>query len=69
MTGGARAEVLDRIRAALGPGVVAPAIPRGYRGPRVDDSSVDRFCERVAEYKASVTRIGAAELPETVARL
>ena len=44
-------------------------VPRSYRGPRVDDSSVDRFCERVAEYRASVTRVAAAELADTVARL
>jgi L-lactate dehydrogenase complex protein LldG len=69
VSGGARADVLARIRAALGPGAAAPDIPRRYRGPRIDDSSVDRFCERVAEYKASVTRVRAAELPETVARL
>ena len=69
MSGGARADVLARIRAALGPGAEAPEVPRRYRGARIDDSSVDRFCERVAEYKASVTRVRAAELPETVARL
>ncbi len=65
----ARDDVLARVRAALGPGAAAPEIPRRYRGPRIDDSSVDRFCERVAEYQASVTRIGAAELAETVSRL
>jgi L-lactate dehydrogenase complex protein LldG len=65
----ARDDVLGRIRAALGPDAAAPDIPRRYRGPRIDDSSVDRFCERVAEYKASVTRIGAADLVETIARL
>ena len=65
----ARDEVLARVRSALGPGVAVPEIPRRYRGPRVDDSSVDRFCERVAEYRASVTRIAAADLADTVARL
>jgi L-lactate dehydrogenase complex protein LldG len=65
----AREEVLSRIRSALGAGVTVPEVPRGYRGPRVDDSSVDRFCERVAEYQATVTRIGAAELADTVTRL
>jgi L-lactate dehydrogenase complex protein LldG len=65
----ARADVLARIQAALGPGVGAPEVPRRYRGARIDDSSADRFCERVAEYKASVTRIGAADLPGTIARL
>ena len=28
----ARAEVLGRVRAALGPGVAVPEVPRGYRG-------------------------------------
>jgi L-lactate utilization protein LutC len=65
----ARDEVLERIRSALGPGVAVPEIPRAYRGPRIDDSSVDRFCERVAEYRASVTRIVASELGDTVSRL
>jgi L-lactate utilization protein LutC len=65
----ARDEVLGRVRAALGAGVAVPEIPRRYRGPRIDDSSVDRFCERVAEYKATVTRIAAADLADTVSRL
>jgi L-lactate dehydrogenase complex protein LldG len=66
---GARDEIMRRIQGALGPGVAVPEIPRRYRGPRIDDSSVDRFCERVVEYRASVTRIGAADLADTVARL
>ena len=65
----ARDDVLARVRSALGPGVAVPEIPRGYRGPRVDDGSVDRFCERVAEYRASVTSIAAADLADTIARL
>ena len=67
----AREAILERIRTALGPGVAVPEIPRDYipARPRVDDSSVDRFCERVAEYRASVTRIAADELGETIARL
>jgi L-lactate dehydrogenase complex protein LldG len=66
---GAREAILSRVRSALGPGVAVPEVPRGYRGPRVDDGSVDRFCERVAEYRASVTRVAAADLAETVTRL
>jgi L-lactate dehydrogenase complex protein LldG len=65
----ARDDMLSRVRSALGPGVAVPEIPRRYRGPRVDDSAVDRFCERVAEYRATVTRVAAADLAETVARL
>ena len=44
-------------------------VPRGYRGPRVDDGAVDRFCERVAEYRATVRRVSAADLPRTVSDL
>ena len=66
----AREEVLSRVRSALGPGVAVPEIPREYPAGRgCDDSSVDRFCERVAEYRATVTRVAAADLADTVARL
>ena len=65
----AREAILARVRSALGPGVAVPEIPRSYRGPRVDDSAVDRFCERVAEYHATVTRVAPADLADTVARL
>jgi L-lactate dehydrogenase complex protein LldG len=69
--GDARTEVLARIRGALGPDPVVPDIPRAYRaaGAAADGDVVDRFCERVAEYQASVTRVAAAELPDVVARL
>lgn len=65
----ARDAVLARVRSALGPGVAVPEVPRAYRGPRVDDSAVDRFCERVAEYEATVTRVAATELAATVSEL
>ena len=67
----ARDEVLGRIRGALGAGVAVPEVPRAYRGPGAmpTEGVVDRFCERVAEYRATVTRLAAADLPATVARL
>jgi L-lactate dehydrogenase complex protein LldG len=65
----AREAILARVRDALGAGVAVPEVPRRYRGPRVDDSAVDRFCERVAEYRATVTRVAPADLADTVARL
>jgi L-lactate dehydrogenase complex protein LldG len=66
----ARDEVLGRIRAALGPSVSVPDVPREYRGPgAVGGDVVDRFCERVAEYRATVTRLAADDLVETVGRL
>ncbi|MGH2945599.1 MAG: LutC/YkgG family protein [Solirubrobacteraceae bacterium] len=72
MSGGdARAEVLGRIRGALGPAPVVPEVPREYRGAGsiMLDGVVELFCERIAEYRASVTRVGTGDLPATVARL
>jgi L-lactate dehydrogenase complex protein LldG len=51
----ARDEVLGRVRAALG-AVEAPAVPRDYHGPGAAAADVDLFCERVADYKATVHR-------------
>ena len=66
----ARDEVLARIRGALGAGVAVPEVPRGYRGAvEPGEGVVDRFCERVAEYRATVTRVAAADLADAVARL
>jgi L-lactate dehydrogenase complex protein LldG len=62
----ARDEVLGRIRRALGP-ATAPDVPRSYRGAGTPaEGVVDRFCERVAEYRASVTRTTAAGLADVV---
>jgi L-lactate dehydrogenase complex protein LldG len=67
---GARAEVLGRIRAALGAGVAVPEVPRAYRGAGAGSGDVvERFCERAAEYRASVTRLVGDDLVGTVARL
>jgi L-lactate dehydrogenase complex protein LldG len=58
----AKADILARVRASLGPAPRAPEIPRAYRGagslPR--DGIVDRFCETVAEYRATVHRTADA---------
>ena len=65
----AREAVLGRIRSALGGGVVVPDVPREYRGagaPAVGDV-VALFCERVADYKATVRRVEAGELAAAVA--
>jgi L-lactate dehydrogenase complex protein LldG len=66
----ARADVLARVRDALGPGVAVPDVPRAYRPARpgaVDGDVVALFCERVADYRATVRRVSAAELPAAVA--
>ncbi len=65
----ARAEMLARIRAALGRAPEVPEVPREYR--QADSSptgqSVERFCERVAEYRATVTRVAEPELEAALA--
>jgi L-lactate dehydrogenase complex protein LldG len=58
----ARDVMLARVRAALGPSPEVPDVPRGYRdagtqGSAGNDMAVERFCERVAEYRATVTRV------------
>jgi L-lactate dehydrogenase complex protein LldG len=73
MTGDARAVVLARVRAALGPAPAASAeIPRAYRqaGRAADpEVLVERFCERVGEYRARVHRATEASLADVVAGL
>jgi len=56
----ARAEVLARIAAI--PRTPAPEAARDYRtkGARSPAARVDRFCERVADYRARVVRVAYA---------
>jgi len=68
----AREEILSRIGAALGQGVAVPEVPRAYEQagaglPAGDETVVARFCERVAEYRATVRRVGAGEVENAVA--
>jgi L-lactate dehydrogenase complex protein LldG len=67
----AREAVLGAVRAALGAGVAAPEVPRGYRGAGEPAPSggdvVALFCERCADYRAQVRRVTAAGLPGAVA--
>jgi L-lactate dehydrogenase complex protein LldG len=69
----ARAAVLGAIRSALGPGTpTAGDVPRAYalagtRGAAGDAAAVERFCERAAEYQATVRRVRAGELEAAVA--
>jgi L-lactate dehydrogenase complex protein LldF len=56
---GAREVVLARVRAALGPAAEVPEVPRAYRVAGTvdvggDSVAVDRLCERVADYRATV---------------
>jgi len=59
---GAREDVLGRIRAALRdvPGDEQVEIPRNYRRHREHpEGTVERFCERVADYKATIEQVPA----------
>jgi L-lactate dehydrogenase complex protein LldG len=70
----ARTEVLRRIRAALldvshreKPKMVR--VPRDYlkTDPAPQAEHVERFIDRVAEYKATIRQVGAADLPAAIA--
>jgi L-lactate dehydrogenase complex protein LldG len=68
---GAREAVLARVRAALGPAAEVPEVPRAYRqagalGADGESGAVDRFCERVADYRATVKRVSGGELPRAL---
>jgi len=65
---GGREVMLARVRAALGPAPEIPEVPRAYRqagalGPGGDPVTVELFCGRVADYKATVRRVSDEELP------
>ena len=62
MSSSAKADILARVREALGPSPQVPEIPRAYRvaGSRSPDGIVDLFCETVAEYRATVHRTADA---------
>lgn len=54
----ARAELLARVRAALADGAPPPVVPAPVlRGA----GDVERFCERAADYRATVTRTSDAD--------
>ena len=73
-TNTARAEILQRIRDAL---VDVPRdetpeavpVPRDYllTGPSSREERIERFIERVAEYKAAVRRVAPEDLPGAIA--
>ena len=69
----AREEVLARIRTALGPDPVAEPVPRDYRtrGEHAPGSEalLELLTDRLLDYKASVRRVPAADLPRAVAEL
>ncbi|WP_027342194.1 LutC/YkgG family protein [Hamadaea tsunoensis] len=68
----AREDILGRIRAATA-GVTAPAVPRDYRifGDHAsgDPRLLDLLTDRLDDYKATVHRVTAAELPGKLAEI
>ena len=56
----ARAEVLGRIRSALGGAPAVPDVPRDYHPAGAAAVDLDRFCEHVADYRATVHRVAAS---------
>jgi L-lactate dehydrogenase complex protein LldG len=65
---GGREAVLARVRAALAPAPEIAEVPRAYRragtlGAGGDGVAVDLFCQRVADYRATVRRVRGDELP------
>jgi L-lactate dehydrogenase complex protein LldG len=80
----AREEILDRIRAAVGPSAAGreatpaqvdaayAALPRTYRRTHHDPAGTDivgLFAERAADYRAVVERVPEADLPAAIARV
>jgi L-lactate dehydrogenase complex protein LldG len=63
----AREEILSRVRAALeAADRTEVTVPRGYRSLPPPGNTVELFCERVADYRAVVTRCSEAEVPAAI---
>lgn len=65
----ARDDVLGRVRAALQDRPVPAPVDRSYRRAGDVPVSVDLFCERVEDYRATVHRARAEEVGPLLARL
>jgi L-lactate dehydrogenase complex protein LldG len=66
----ARSVILQRIRSALNQPVAQADIPRSYRmSLPVDVDRVERFAERVSDYRAVVHRTSPGELSAAIARV
>jgi L-lactate dehydrogenase complex protein LldG len=63
----AREVVLGRIRSALGETAVPPDVARDYLPAGATPADVDLFCERVADYRATVHRIPHGGLGDALA--
>lgn len=65
----ARDEILSRIRAGLADRPAPPPIPRAYRAAGSQPPDLSMFAERVADYRASVSRCPAGEIAARIAEL
>ncbi|HEU5473196.1 MAG TPA: lactate utilization protein C [Actinophytocola sp.] len=63
----ARTEILGRIRRAVADAPTAGPVPRDYDTARPTADPLALFAERVADYRATVHRVGARRLPAAVA--
>jgi L-lactate dehydrogenase complex protein LldG len=63
----ARDDVLRRIRSAVAGAAPAETVIRDYRVEYDDGDVVERFAERVADYKATVRRVSREELAGAIA--
>jgi L-lactate dehydrogenase complex protein LldG len=69
---GSREIMLSRVRTALGPAVEVPEVPRTYNqagamGAGGDATTLELFCGRVADYRATVKRLRDDQLPDALA--
>jgi L-lactate dehydrogenase complex protein LldG len=69
--GGAKADILSRIRTALADAPQAPDVPRAYRrgSELTSEQIVDLLVDRLIHYKAGVSVVSAEELPGAVTEL
>jgi L-lactate dehydrogenase complex protein LldG len=65
----AREAILSRIRHALHDGPQVPDVPRAYRGAGEIPADVERFAERVADYRATVHRAAPDDVDGVIAGL
>ncbi|MEP6464312.1 MAG: LUD domain-containing protein [Frankiaceae bacterium] len=63
----AREDVLTRIRSAVSNAAPAETVVRNYRVEYDSGDVIERFADRVADYKAKVRRVGRAELAGAIA--
>lgn len=69
MISAARADVLARIRTALADRPAPAEVVRSYRTAGAVAPDIDRFVERLVDYRATVHRTDAQDVPSSVAEI